>query len=85
MVNTDDIEIRPNNWSISGTNYWFVVGLRGGIEAEKLSLKTNLVIRIHFPKPQNSHEAKTLLCTGLYRVFHPFLFEVFNDFLFGHL
>jgi hypothetical protein len=34
---------------------------RGGIEAEKLSNRTKVVGRIHFPKPTNSHEAKTVL------------------------
>jgi hypothetical protein len=34
---------------------------RGGIEAEKLSVRTKIVGRIHFPKPKNSHEAKTVL------------------------
>jgi hypothetical protein len=37
----------------------FGVGLRGGIEAEKLSVSTNLVGRIHFHKPKNSHEVNT--------------------------
>jgi hypothetical protein len=34
---------------------------RGGFEAEKLSPRTKVVGRIHFPKLQNSHEAKTVL------------------------
>jgi hypothetical protein len=34
---------------------------RGGFEAEKLSNRTKVVGRIHFPKLQNSHEAKTVL------------------------
>jgi|JI61114BRNA_FD_contig_51_2078020_length_1094_multi_2_in_0_out_0_2 hypothetical protein len=37
------------------------VGLRGGIEAEKLSVRTKVVGRLHFPKPKNSHEVNTVL------------------------
>jgi hypothetical protein len=34
---------------------------RGGFEAVKLSNRTKIVGTIHFPKLQNSHEAKTVL------------------------
>jgi hypothetical protein len=37
------------------------VDLRGGIEAEKLSVRTKVVGRIHFAKPKNSHEVNTVL------------------------
>jgi hypothetical protein len=37
------------------------IGRRGGIEAEKLSTRTNIVGRIHFPKLKASHEANTVL------------------------
>jgi hypothetical protein len=40
------------------------VDLRGGIEAEKLSVRTKVVGRIHFAKPKNSHEVNTVLYAG---------------------
>jgi len=45
------------------------VGLRGGIEAEKLSVSTKIVGTMHFPKPKNSNEVNTVFAAAFYGFF----------------
>jgi len=64
VVNFCDMKLTLNcRWSLSEGHLPITVGCwrRGGFEAEKLSPRTKVVGRIHFPKLQNSHEAKTVL------------------------